>query len=192
MRSSRLRTSRCQRCSIARLDQPGIVPCDMVFQDYSGPRSSAAASEVNQRSGLGRSEYGRSAISCSIEASQSQRQVCRPVPLSIPNWSYPTTWRRTPCDRSHWVAKTGSIWAASKPAPRSPPSSPPSNPAGGSTSRSEIISLTCCLGWLTYPPCKSTNLHLPHGKLPSSSTPPLGCSDAYGDRSNHRGNGQEH
>jgi hypothetical protein len=29
MRSSRLRSSRCQRCCIAPLDQPRIVPCDM-------------------------------------------------------------------------------------------------------------------------------------------------------------------
>ena len=67
--------------------------------------------------------------------------------------------------RSPWVAKTGSTWAASKPARRSPPSSPSWKPANGSTSRSETTSLTCCLGWLTYRPSKSTNLHLPPGKL---------------------------
>jgi hypothetical protein len=98
---------------------------------------------------------------------------------SIPSWSCPTTRRRTPCGQSHWVARTGSTWAASKPVPRSPPSSPPSKPVNDSTSRSETISLKCCLAWLTYRPRNSTNLHLPHGRQLSSFTPPLGCSDAY-------------
>ena len=43
----------------------------------------------------------------------------------------------------------------------------------------ETISLTCCLGWLTYQLPNSTNLHLPPGKQPSQLTSPLGCSDAY-------------